>query len=107
MKKKTGIVLLIASYLVLFVSLYMCIFSIYDLHRVLEELAGNPGAGGMDYWGLGWGYGMSLFAASTVGLVLSLISKKLLESGMPRNFSRAATGLFLLLDVAAVILFYR
>lgn len=76
MKQILSMVLLAASCLVLVLSLFVCVYGIWDINRTLEALANNPSASGLDYFGIGWGYGICLFAVSTVGLILSIISKK-------------------------------
>ena len=77
-----------------------------DIIRIQNELANAPGASGIDYWGIGWGYGISLFAVSILGLILSWVSKKLLQQKILRNISVIAIVVFVLLIIASLFMFY-
>jgi len=79
MKRTLSIILLIVSCLVLIVSIVFCVYSIVDINRILNKLANDPSASGIDYFGVGWEYGICLFTASFLCLILSGISKKLLQ----------------------------
>lgn len=107
MKNTISILLLAALCLVLIVSLIICIYGIYDINRILGELSNDPGASGIDYFGIGMGHGIILFATSALGLVLSGISKKLQQTRMLQNVSLAASVIFSLLAIVAIFLFYR
>jgi hypothetical protein len=107
MKKALSYVLLIAMSMLLVASLCMCIYSFYDLNCVLNELAKDTNASGIDYFGIGWGYGICLFAISMVGLIVSIISKKIQQQRILKKFSLGAMVVFVLLIVVSVFLFYR
>ena len=93
--------------LLLVASLYVCIYSFYDLSRVMGELANDPSASGIDYFGLGWGYGICLFALSIIGLIVSVINKKVQQIQVLKNISLGAIFVFALFIVLSVLLFYR
>lgn len=107
MKKFLSIALLVAMSLLFIVSLSFCIYSFYDLNRVLGELANDPSASGIDYFGLGWGYGICLFALSIIGLIISVINKKVQQLQVLENISLGAILAFVLFMVLSVLLFCR
>lgn len=107
MKKALSIVLLVAMSLLFIASLCFCIYSFYDINRVLAELANDPSASGIDYFGLGWGYGICLFAISIIGLLVSTINKKVQQKQVLKNISLGAIFVFVLFMVLSVLLFYR
>lgn len=106
MDKKSPIILLMVSCSVLIISIAFCVYSLIDIHRILNELASNPGASGIDYWGLGWGYGICLFGISTLGLILSIVSIRCLEQKKLQYIAIAAMVVFILLLMVSLILFY-
>lgn len=106
MKKVLSIVLLIAMSLLFIASLCFCIYSIYDLARVLDELANRPGTSGSDYFGIGWGYGACLFAISIIGLIVSIINKIVQRQQVLKSISLGAIVAFGLFMVLSVFLFY-
>jgi hypothetical protein len=107
MKRVLSIVLLVAMSLLFIASLCFCIYSFYDLNRVLAELTNDPSASGIDYFGLGWGYGIGLFAISIIGLIVSTINKKVQQIQVLKNISLGAIFVFALFIVLSVLLFYR
>ena len=107
MKKVLPIILLVAMILCFITSLCFCIYSFYDLNRVLAELANNPSASGIDYLGLGWGYGICLFGISITGLIVSTINKKVQQIQVLKNISLGAIFVFAIFIVLSVVLFYR
>lgn len=106
MKRTASIILLSASYLVLIASVMFCMHSICDISRTLHDLAKDPSASGMDYWGIGWGAGICLFVLSVLGSVLSGLSMKLLRQSMLRYVSAAALAVYGLLFAASLFLFF-
>ena len=106
MKRTLSIILFTLSCLVLIVAIAFCIYSIYDINRVLNELANTPGASGIDYMGIGWGYGLALFATSAFGLILSVISKKILHKKELEYLTIVAMIIFALLLTTSLFLFY-
>lgn len=78
MKKILSLILLATVCLTLIAAIVCCLYGAYDTERTLQELAGM-GASGIDYLGVGWGYGICLFAISLFGLILSIIDIKLLQ----------------------------
>lgn len=107
MKRTLSLIFLVASLLVLILSLFICIYGIYDINRSLGELANDPSASGADYFGIGWGYGINLLATSTLGLILSGIGKRMQQTKILQYVSLAAILIFSLLVVVAIFLFYR
>ena len=105
-KKILSITLLIISSLVLAVSVVFCVYSVIDINRVLNEIANDPSASGIDYFGIGWGYGICLLAVSVLGLILSGISKKLLQQKALGYVTITAMVVFALLLLASIFLFY-
>ena len=107
MKKALSIVLFVAMSLLFIASLCFCLYSFYDINRVLAEFANDPSASGIDYFGLGWGYGICLFAISIIGLLVSTINKKVQQKQVLKNISLGAIFVFVLFMVLSVLLFYR
>lgn len=105
MKRTLSMILLIVSCLVLVASIVFCIYSFIDINRILNELANDPSASGIDYFGIGWGYGICLFAASVLGLILSAISKKLLQQKIGRYVCIIAIATFIFLIITSICLF--
>ncbi|MBR3978939.1 MAG: hypothetical protein IKJ94_04880 [Oscillospiraceae bacterium] len=105
MKRILSMILLVASCLVLIVSIIFCVYSIADINRILNELANDPSASGIDYFGIGWGYGICLFAVSVLGFILSWISKKLLQQKILRYITIAAMAVFALLFIISIFTF--
>ena len=106
MKRTFSFMLLVISCLVLLFSIVFCIYSIVDITRLLNDLANNPGASGIDYFGIGWGYGVVLFVCSVFGFILSCIDRKLLRQKALRSASVIGMILFALLFIASLFLFY-
>ena len=106
MKKALSIILLVISCLVLLFSIVFCIYSIVDINRFLNDLANDPGASGIDYFGIGWGYGVVLFVCSVFGFILSCVSRKLLRQKALRSVSLIGMILFALLFIASLCFFY-
>ena len=106
MKRTLSIILLTLSCLVLIVAIAFCIYSFYDINLVLNELSNTPGTSGIDYMGIGWGYGLVLFATSALGLILSVISKKLLHQKTLQCLTIVAMIIFALLLITSLFLFY-
>ena len=107
MKRVLSTVLLVAMGLLFIASLCFCIYSFYDLNRVLAELANDPSASGIDYFGIGWGYGICLSAISIFGIIVSYINKKVQQIQVLENISLGAIFIFALFIVLSVLLFYR
>ncbi|MBR5322573.1 MAG: hypothetical protein IKU48_03410 [Clostridia bacterium] len=106
MKRKLSMILFVISCLVLITSIVFCVCSIVDINHILNKLANDPSASGIDYLGIGWGYGIGLFAVSVLGLILSMISKKLLQQKTLRYICIIAMVVFALLLITSVFLFY-
>lgn len=82
-------------------------YSICDINSAVDELANDPSASGIDYGGIGWGYGIGLFTISVLDLILSCVSKKLQQRKIYQYISFAAALVFVLLMAVSVILFFR
>ena len=106
MRKRIPIILSAISYLILIAAVLFCICSIIDSIRITSELTVDPGASGMDYFGIGWGYGIGLFTLSVFGLIFAGISMH----GLRQKFLRWVTGIailiFVLLLITSIFLFY-
>ncbi len=102
MKKTGSMVLLVVSCLLLAVSLVLCVYSVYDINCKMDELANNPSVSGIDYLGLGWGYGTVLFIPSVLGLILSCITKKVQQQSVCKSIAFFTIIAFLALIVASV-----
>lgn len=79
MKKVTSIILFALSLLFVALSVAGTIYAIYDIVRISNDLANNPSSSGIDFMGIGWGYGIVLFVMSIFGLTLSAVNIKLLS----------------------------
>lgn len=106
MKKTISTILLTLSFLIVALSIACCIYGIYDINRTLDSLANNPSASGIDYLGIGWGYGIVLFALSALGLILSSVNVKLLQQKALRYMSVAEIVVSALLMITSFFLFY-
>ena len=102
MKKALSVILLTVMGLLLVASLCLCIGFACELTR----LANDPGASGLDYFGVGWSYGIVLFVVSIVGIIAAVISRKAQEKRVLKNISLGAVFTFVLLAFVAVGIFY-
>ena len=105
MKQLMSKILFIIMSVILIVSVLFCVYSIYGIYCTMEELANDSSASGVEYLGIGWGYNICLFATSTLGLILSIISRKLQQQRILQNISVVAIVIFSLLIVASIFLF--
>jgi hypothetical protein len=102
-----SIIFFILSCLTLIATISSCLYSLYDLNRIANELANNPSASGIDYLGNGWEYGIMLFAMSSFGLAVSTISSKLFKNKRaPKYISIASIIIFVLLLMTSIAIFY-
>lgn len=106
MKKLLRLLPLIMALIVLVVSVSICIYGIYDINLTLHELASNPSASGIDYLGIGWGYGIILFVISILGFILSIVSVRIVKPKIQKYLSITSLVLFLLLTIISICLFY-
>lgn len=106
MKKLLSLMPLTMALIVLVPAVIFCVYGIYEINLTLNELANDLSSSGIDYLGVGWGYGIGLFTVSTLGLVLSIVSTKLLKQKIQRYLSIASTSLFVLLMIISICLFY-
>lgn len=105
MKKKIAVILFVLTCIVFAFDLFCLIYGIVDINNTLDRLKAE-GASGIDYWGLGWGMGISLVAVSVVGLILTLITKKIAEINVLKSILSVLTAVFLLLLAAGFIVFF-
>ena len=105
MKRILSMILLVISCLILVVSIVFCIYSVVDINRIYNELANDPSASGIDYFGIGWGYGICLFAVSILGLIISAISKKMLQQKALGYVCIVAMVVFAFLIITSIFLF--
>ena len=105
MKRVVAWIFLVLLCLVLVLSVAFLIYSIFDIPRVKGELAGDPSASGIDFWGIGWGYGFGLFCLSLFGLILGIINLHLQKQSFLQYGSVVAVILFGMLLAAAFCLF--
>jgi len=106
MKRLLSISLIVVLCLVLITSVAFFVYSIVDINRIMNELSNDPSASGIDYFGVGWEYGIGLFALSVFGLILSVISKKLLKQNNLQYISIIGIVGFVILLIASFFLFY-
>ena len=107
MKKIISVILFILSCLTLIASISFCLYSLYDLNRIANELANNPSTSGIDYLGNGWGYGIVLFFMSSFGLIVSIISGKLFKyKRTPKYIFVVSIIIFVLLLMTSIAIFY-
>lgn len=105
MRKTISIILLALSLLVVTLSAAGTIYAIYDINRITNDLANDPSASGIDYLGIGWGYGIILCAISAVGLILSAINIKLLQRKTLRYAAIAEGVVSAVLIITSIFLF--
>jgi len=60
----------------------------------------------MDYFGIGWGYGIGLFTLSVFGLIFAGISMHGLRQKFLRWVTVIAILIFVLLLITSIFLFY-
>ena len=106
MKKTASIILFILSLLFVILAVSGTIYAIYDIAQFSNNLASDPGASGIDFMGIGWGYGVILFVLSTIGLILSAVSIKLLSNKVLRYTAVAEIALSAVLCIVSVFIFY-
>ena len=105
MKRILAMILFVVSCLVLIASIAFFVYGVVDINRILNELSNNPGASGIDYLGIGWAYGIGLFVVSILGLIMSGISKKMLQKKILQYASIVEMVAFSLLLVTSIFLF--
>lgn len=105
MKRILAMILFVVSCLVLIASIAFFVYGVVDINRILNELSNNPSASGIDYLGIGWAYGIGLFVVSILGLIMSGISKKMLQKKILQYASIAEMVAFSLLLVTSIFLF--
>ena len=105
MKRILAMILFVVSCLVLIASIAFFVYGVVDINRILNELSHNPSASGIDYLGIGWAYGIGLFVVSILGLIMSGISKKMLQKKILQYASIVEMVAFSLLLVTSIFLF--
>ena len=105
MKRILAMILFVVSCLVLIASIAFFVYGVVDMNRILNELSNNPSASGIDYLGIGWAYGIGLFVVSILGLIMSGISKKMLQKKILQYASIVEMVAFSLLLVTSIFLF--
>lgn len=63
-------------------------------------------ASGIDFMGIGWGYGIILFVLSTLGLILSAVNIKLLSKKALRYTAVAEVVISSILVIVSFFIFY-
>ena len=104
MKERTAKILFVTSLLLIALTVSFAIYAVCDLIRLDIELSKDPAADAFAYWGNGWGYGVILFAASVVDLILSTVNIRLQEKRR-RWIAIGATVMSILLIVASMAVF--
>ena len=105
MKRILAMILFVVSCLVLIASIAFFVYGVVDINHILNELSNNPSASGIDYLGIGWAYGIGLFVVSILGLIMSGISKKMLQKKILQYASIVEMVAFSLLLVTSIFLF--
>lgn len=106
MKRITSTILLVLSLLFVVFSVAGTIYAIYDIDRMSKGLANDSSASGMDFMGIGWGYGIVLFVLSAIGLTLSAINIKLLSKKALRYTAFAEVAVSSILLIISIFIFY-
>lgn len=106
MKKSISVILFILSLVVVTLSIAGSIYGICDINRMRNDLANDTSASGIDYMGIGWGYGIILFVASAIALILSAINIKMLKKKSLQYISVAEVFASVILIVTSVFMFY-
>lgn len=106
MKKVTSTILFVLSLLFVVLSVAGTIYAIYDIDRISNDLANDPSASGIDFMGIGWGYGIVLFTLSVLGLMLSAVNIKLLAKKALRYIAIAEVAVSAVLIIISVFVFY-
>ncbi len=109
MRKALSLIPLIMAIILFVASVILCFYSVYDINSARNELADNPGASGADYLGVTIAYGASLFilfSLSTLGLILSVISRKILEQRIPRLISIVLIFLFVFIMTTSFFFYF-
>ena len=99
--KKASTILFILSLLFVILAVSGSIYAIYDIAQISNNLANDPSASGIDFMGIGWGYGIILFVLSTLGLILSAVTKKVL-----RYTAVAEIAVSAVLIIVSIFIFY-
>ncbi len=105
-KRVISTIIFVVSCVLLIGSLAFCVYSIVDVNCTLNELDNTHGVSAADYFGIGWAYGICLFGASTFGLILSMICKKILKQKVLQYILIVSICIFVLLLVISIVLFY-
>lgn len=105
MKKAAISIPFIIMLIVLAASIISCIDSIVSINDTFNELANNPSSSGIDYFGIGWAYGIGLFILSIFGLILSVINTKILKINSLKYISLASIFLFGALIITSILMF--
>lgn len=105
MRKTVSMILLVLSLLIVILAVAGSVYAIYDINRISNDLANNPSASGIDYFGIGWGYGIILFLLSAFGLILTAVNIKLLSAKALRNIAIAEVAVLAILIIVSVCIF--
>ena len=106
MRKTVSMILLVLSLLIVILAVAGSVYAIYDINRISNDLANNPSASGIDYFGIGWGYGIILFLLSAFGLILTAVNIKLLSAKALRYTAIAEVAVLAVLIIVSVCIFY-
>ena len=106
MKKTTSTILLVLSLLFVVLSVVGTIYAIYDIERITNDLANDTSASGIDFMGIGWGYGIILFVLSIFGLILSAVNIKQLSKKVLRYTAVAEIAVSAVLIIVSIFIFY-
>ena len=106
MKKITSTSLFVLSLLLVVLSVVCAIYAIYDIDRISNDLANDPSASGIDFMGIGWGYGIILFVLSIFGLILSAVNIKQLSKKVLRDTAVAEIAVSAVLIIVSIFIFY-
>jgi hypothetical protein len=106
MNKSASTILFILSVIFAILTVIGTAYAICDITRISNDLTNDLAASGVDFMGIGWGYGIVLFALSAIVLILSAVSIKLLSNKALRYTAVAEVILSAVLIVASVFIFY-
>ena len=105
--KKIAVILTVLSILILLVANAFCVYSVYELIQEFNALENDPEKGGMDYFGLGWGYAVVLFGISVLGGATAAVSVELSAPKSKSYYVSIYTAAAYLLPLgASIVLFF-
>ena len=82
------------------------VFCVADFNNYYNSVANNPASDGIDFLMIGMGHGLAVFGLSLLGLVCSIVLRRISTSKFFKIYSVIGIVLFVLGLAGAVYLFY-